>query len=115
MIARRSAVSVVVRKRARFRVRAASSSSSWEISARLKPASSRRLLDELQALDIVVVIEAVVAIAPGGRREEADLLVVADRPRRQAERRRDLLDPQEGRSGAAVAVGWSRWLTVRSV
>ena len=51
--------SSVSRKRAPIVARAFSSSSSWPISARLKPASSRRPLMNSQALDVVLVVEAV--------------------------------------------------------
>src|SRR5205823_12071118 len=61
-------------------------------------------LDEPQPLDVVRVEEAVVAARPTGRLEEAELLVVADRPRRQPEHRRDLLDPEK-RRGGCVGVG----------
>ena len=106
MIACRSAVSVVVRNRSRLRVRAASSSSIRADLGEAEPGVVAEVLDEPQPLDVVVVVEAVVAVAPGGRREEADLLVVADRPGRQAERRGDLLDPQQalGRSGRGGVV-----------
>jgi hypothetical protein len=57
-------------------------------------------LDEPEPLDVVGVEQAVGTLRPGGRLEQSDLLVVADRPGRQAERRRDLLDPEERRSVA---------------
>ena len=42
-------------------------------------------LDETQAFDVGWVVQAVVAVGAGGRLEEPDLLVVADRPGGQAE------------------------------
>ena len=53
----------------------------------------------MQAVDVVGVVEAVVAVRAGGRLEQPDLLVVADRAGRQADLCGDLLDPQELRWG----------------
>ena len=94
----------VARKRSRLRSRAASSSSSWPIWARLNPASSRRLLDEPEALEVGLVEQPVGAVGAGGRLEQPELLVVADRARRQAGLGGDLLDPQE-----APGLGGSWW------
>src|SRR5690242_20486354 len=57
------------------------------------------VLDEAEALDVVIVVEPVVTLAPGGRGEQAELLVIADRPRRQTEGRRDLLDAEQAAVG----------------
>src|SRR5215212_3563226 len=54
-------------------------------------------LDEAQALDVIVVEEPIRALGAGGGLEQADLLVVPDRPRRQAEDGRNLLDAEEWR------------------
>ena len=63
--------------------------------------------DEPQALEIGRVVEAVGAIRPGGRLQQADLLVVADRPGRQAGLGGDFLDAQQV-AGGASAIGRSR-------
>ena len=89
------------RKRSRLRSRAASSSSSWPIWASENPASSRRLADEPQALEVRRVVQAVGAVRAGGRLEQPDLLVVADRAGRQAGLGGDLLDAQEPGSSDA--------------
>ena len=98
--------SCVARNRSRLRSRAASSSSSWPIWASEKPASSRRLRMNRQALEVRRVEQAVGAVGAGGRLEQPDLLVVADRARRQAGLGGDLLDAQEarldGRRGTSV-------------
>ena len=64
--------------------------------------------DELQPIEIRGVVQAVVAVRAGGRREQADLLVVADRAGRQAGLGRDLVDAQEARLGVAVRRGQGR-------
>ena len=48
--------------------------------------------DEQQALDIGLGIEAETAVSPPGRRDEAHLLVVPDRPQRESRSARDLAD-----------------------
>ena len=53
------------------------------------------LLDEAQPLDVRDVVKTVGALASRRGAEEAELLVVADGARRQAELGRDLLDAQE--------------------
>ena len=83
------------RNRTRLRSRACSSSSSWPISARENPASSRSAADEPQAVEIVGVVQAVRALGAGGGREQPHLLVVADGARRQAGLGGDLLDAEE--------------------
>ena len=60
-----------------------------------EPGVVAELLDEAQALQVGRVEEAVRAVAASGRLEQADLLVVADGPGRQAGLGRDLLDPEE--------------------
>ena len=54
--------------------------------------------DEAQALQVVVVEEAVRALGSGGRLEEPQLLVVANGAGRQADLGRDLRDPEEARA-----------------
>ena len=61
-----------------------------------EPGVVAQAADEAQALEVGGVVQAVVAVRPGGGLEQADLLVVADRPGRQAGLGGDLLDPQEG-------------------
>jgi hypothetical protein len=55
------------------------------------------VLDEPQSLDIRGVVEAVVALGPGGGAEQPHLFVVAHRSGRQANLRGGLLDAQESR------------------
>ena len=93
---------------ARLRARAASSSSSWPISASEKPGVVAQAADEPQALEVLGVVQAVGALRAGGGGEEAELLVVADRARRQAGVGRDLLDPQQARSARRRRRGWGR-------
>ena len=101
-IARRSAGSSVCEKAARLRARAASSSSSWLISASEKPASSRRPLMKRRRSTSDGVVQPVGAVAAGGGAEQAQLLVVADRARRQPGLRGDLLDPEQARFGVGI-------------
>ena len=61
-----------------------------------------QVADELEALEVGVVVQAVVAVRPRGRLEETHLLVVADGPRGQAGLGRDLVDAQQGRRGSGV-------------
>src|SRR3954454_9744097 len=65
-----------------------------------------------QALDIAVVVDAVRPVfAPLGGRQQADLLVVADRPGRRADRLCDLADPHESTgspSGATRSASGAR-------
>ena len=57
-------------------------------------------LDVAESVEVVGVVQSVVAVGTGGRLEQPDLLVVADRAGRQTELRGDLLDPEEpGRCG----------------
>ena len=58
-----------------------------------------------ESLEIVVVIEPVGALRPGSRLEQPELFVVADRARRQAEGRRNLLDSEERPGGLAGGCG----------
>ena len=58
--------------------------------------------DEPQAIEVRRVVQPVVALGSGGRLEQADLLVVADRAGRQAGLRGDLVDPQQGRVGVGL-------------
>ena len=60
--------------------------------------------DEAQALEVGRVEQAVGAIRPGGRLQEADLLVIADRAGRQAGLGCDILDPEEGGLGGGRGV-----------
>ena len=99
MIARRSAVSVVDRKRSRLRVAGRLVLEQLADLGEAEAGVVAEALDEPQPLDVVLVVQAVVAVGSGGRLEQPELLVVADRPGRQAERRRDLLDPQQWRAG----------------
>ena len=55
--------------------------------------------DEPEPLEVGRVVQAVVAIRPGRRLEQADLFVVADRARRQAGLGRDLVDAQQTGGG----------------
>ena len=55
--------------------------------------------DELQAIQVRRVIQAIVAFGAGRRLEQADLFVVADRARRQAGFGGDFLDPQQAVGG----------------
>ena len=64
--------------------------------------------DELEPVEVRGVVEAVVAVRAGGRREQADLFVVADRAGRQAGLGRDLVDAQEAGLGVAVRRGQGR-------
>ena len=75
-----------------------------------EPGVVAQLLDEAQALQVGGVEEAVRAVGAGGRLEQPDLLVVADRPGRQAGLGRDLLDPEEG---ARVWSGSGYWRASR--
>ena len=60
-----------------------------------EPGVVAQLLDEAQSLQVGGIEQAVRAVAAGGRLEQADLFVVADRAGRQAGLGRDLLDPEE--------------------
>ncbi len=53
--------------------------------------------DEAEPLQVLGVVQAVGALGAGGRGEQPDLLVVADRPRRETGLGGDLLDAQEAR------------------
>ena len=64
--------------------------------------------DELEPVEVRGVVEAIVAVRARGRREQADLFVVADRAGRQACLGRDLVDPQEAGLGVAVSRGHGR-------
>ena len=64
-------------------------------------------LDEAQPLEIARVVQAVVPVRPGGRLEQADLLVVADRTGGQAGLGGDFLDPQE--RGVDGCRSWAWW------
>ena len=55
--------------------------------------------DEPEPLEVLGVVQAIVALGAGGGCEEAELLVVADRPRREPGLGGDLLDPEESGSG----------------
>ena len=70
-----------------------------------EPRVVAEVADELKAGEVRGVVEPIVAVGPGGRLEQADLLVIADRPRRQAGLGRDLVDPKEPRLGGSI---WSR-------
>ena len=67
-----------------------------------EPGVVAQLLDEPQSLEVGRVEQAVRAVAAGGRLEQAELFVVADRAGRQAGLGRDLLDPEE-----AFVGGWA--------
>ena len=70
-----------------------------------EPGVIAQLADEPQSFQVARVVQAVVALGARGRREEPDLLVVADRARRQAGLRGDLLDPEESwPRGAGCAI-----------
>ena len=56
-----------------------------------EPGVVAQALDEPQALEVAGVVEAIGTVGAGGRLEEADLLVVADRPGRQPGLGRDLV------------------------
>src|SRR5205085_5457791 len=60
-----------------------------------------------QALDVVVVVDALRALAPLPAGEEADFLVVADRPRRRADALRDLADPDHAYATSRTCAGRS--------
>ena len=60
-----------------------------------EPGVVAEALDEAEALDVVRVVLAVVALRPAGRLEESELLVVADRPGGEPELGGDLVDPEE--------------------
>ena len=60
-----------------------------------EPGVVTQALDEPQALEVARVVQAIRAIRPSGRLEQADLLVVADRPGRQAGLGGDFLDAQQ--------------------
>src|SRR5688572_11962097 len=64
-----------------------------------------KTFDEPQPLQIVRVVQPVRASRAGGRLEEPDLLVIADRARRESERGGDFLDLQERRLDVSVE-GW---------
>src|SRR6185503_19757116 len=66
-----------------------------------EPGVVAKALDEAQPLEVVLVVEPVVALRPCGRLEQPELLVVAKRAGRQAERGAHLLDSEE-RRGRAV-------------
>ena len=59
-------------------------------------------LDEAQPFEVAGVEEAVVAVGSGGRLQQPELLVVADRAGRQADFGRDLLDAEEARARSGV-------------
>src|SRR4051812_34016791 len=62
-----------------------------------------------QALDVLLVVEAVAAgLALAAAAQQPDLLVVADGPRRRARQPGDLADPQAGRGGAHATVSLGR-------
>ena len=78
-----------------------------------------QFVDVADALQVRGVVEAVVALGSGRRTQEADLLVVADRPRRQADLRGHLLDAERrvagrprARGRLVVTVRWCPYLTV---
>ena len=60
-----------------------------------EPGVVAQALDEAQPLEVAGVVEAIRAVRATGRLEQADLLVVADRPGRQAGIGGDFLDPQQ--------------------
>ena len=64
--------------------------------------------DELEPVEVRGVVEAIVAVRAGGRREQPDLLVVTDRAGRQAGLGRDLVDSEEAGLGVAVRRGQDR-------
>ncbi len=70
-----------------------------------EPGVVAQAADELQPIEIRGVVQPVVAVRAGGRLEQADLLVVADRAGRQAGLGRDLVDPQQARFGLAGSGG----------
>jgi hypothetical protein len=69
-----------------------------------EPGVVAEALDEPQALEVVGVVEPVVALGAGRRLEQAQLLVVADRPRREPGLGGDLLDAEEARFGGGRGV-----------
>ena len=100
----------VCARRSRLRSRAASSSSIWPTWASEKPASSRRLLMKRRRSRSRRVEEAVVAVGSGGRLQQPELLVVADRAGGQADLGGDLLDAEEAGLGRR---GRGRWVDIR--
>ena len=64
-----------------------------------EPGVVAEALDEAQPFEVAGVEEAVVPVRPRCRLQQPDLLVVADRARRQADLGGDLLDAQEARLG----------------
>jgi hypothetical protein len=61
-------------------------------------------LDESQALDVVGVVQPIRTLGSCGRLQQAQLLVVPDRPRRQADVRGGLLDAEERSLGEGGSV-----------
>ena len=57
-----------------------------------RKAEVARAPDELQSPDLALVVIAITRIAPGGGRDDADLLIMADHAFADAARRRDVAD-----------------------
>ena len=70
-----------------------------------EPGVVAEALDVAQAVEVVGVVQPVVAVGAGGRLEQPDLLVVADRARGQPDLGRDLLDPEEPVGSVGVVPG----------
>ena len=70
-----------------------------------EPGVVAQALDEAQPLEVARVVQAVGAIGAGGRLEQADLLVIADRAGRQAGLGGDFLDLEEWCVDGGVARG----------
>ena len=61
-----------------------------------------KALDEPESLQIGLVVQAIVALRTGRGLEQAELFVIAERSRRQAEHCGHLLDAEEGRRRARI-------------
>ena len=70
-----------------------------------EPGVVAQAADELEPVEVGRVVQPVVAFGAGGRLEQPDLLVVADRAGRQAGLGRDLVDPQEPLGELGVGAG----------
>ena len=72
-----------------------------------EPGVVAQAADEPQALEVLGVVQAVGALRARGGGEEPQLLVVADRARRQAGVGGDLLDPEQAARRRHPGWGWS--------